>query len=80
MYVDAMRKLNLSTETRPFPYTLSWIQRGSSVTVDHHVSVSFTIGAKYKDVVWCDVVPMDVCHLLLGRPWQFDHSVMHDGY
>lgn len=22
---------------------------------------------------------MDVCHLLLGRPWQFDRSVLHDG-
>ncbi|PKI36368.1 hypothetical protein CRG98_043241, partial [Punica granatum] len=31
------------------------------------------------DYVWCDVVMMDVCHLLLGRPWQFDRSVSHDG-
>jgi hypothetical protein len=22
---------------------------------------------------------MDVCHILLGRPWQFDRSVIHDG-
>ena len=22
---------------------------------------------------------MDVCHLLLGRPWQYDRSVIHDG-
>ena len=22
---------------------------------------------------------MDVCHILLGRPWQFDHQMMHDG-
>lgn len=22
---------------------------------------------------------MDVCHILLGRPWQFDRKVMHDG-
>jgi hypothetical protein len=22
---------------------------------------------------------MDVCHLLLGRPWQYDRSVIYDG-
>lgn len=31
------------------------------------------------DSVWCDVVPMDACHLLLGRPWKFDRVVIHDG-
>ena len=42
------------------------------------VQVSFKIGA-YEDTVDCDVVPMTVCHLLLGRPWQFDKGAMHDG-
>lgn len=23
---------------------------------------------------------MDACHLLLGRPWEFDRRVIHDGY
>lgn len=25
--------------------------------------------------MWCDAVPMDACHLLLGWPWQFDQNV-----
>ncbi|KAK2971902.1 hypothetical protein RJ640_011683 [Escallonia rubra] len=29
--------------------------------------------------VYCDVVPMDACHILLGRPWQYDRKTMHDG-
>eukprot|EP00253_Pinus_taeda_P017651 PITA_17651 len=24
-------------------------------------------------------MPMDVCHILLGRPWQYDRKVFHDG-
>eukprot|EP00253_Pinus_taeda_P023839 PITA_23839 len=24
-------------------------------------------------------MPMDVCHILLGRPWQYDRKVVHDG-
>ena len=41
--------------------------------------VSFSIGPKYKDEVWCDVVDMDACHLLLGRPWQYERDVDHNG-
>ena len=41
--------------------------------------VSFSIGLKYKDDVWCDVVGMNACHLLLGRPWQYDRDVDHNG-
>lgn len=77
--VNAVAKLNLATEPHPSPYALMWIQSGSSVTVDRRVMINFSIGAKYRDSMWCDVVPMDACHLLLGRPWQFDRSVMHDG-
>ena len=24
-------------------------------------------------------MPMDVCHILLGRPWQYDRNAKHDG-
>jgi hypothetical protein len=34
---------------------------------------------EYKDKIICDVIPMDVCHVLLGRPWQYDRNVVHDG-
>ena len=27
----------------------------------------------------CDVLPLEVCGLLLGRPWQYDHNVIHAG-
>lgn len=31
------------------------------------------------DKLWCDVVSMTACSLLLGRPWQWDRSVIHHG-
>jgi len=30
--------------------------------------------------VWCDVIPIDICHIHLGRPWQYDHHALFDGY
>lgn len=32
----------------------------------------------YKDEALCDVVPMSVCHVLLGRPWQYDRGAIYD--
>ena len=39
--------------------------------------MEFQIGT-YKDVVLCDIMPMDVCHTLLGSPWKYDIKVVHD--
>ena len=33
----------------------------------------------YVDEIECDVLPLEVCGLLLGRPWQYDHNVTHAG-
>ena len=38
--------------------------------------MSFTIG-KCKDVVLCDVAPVEACHILLGKPWQIERNVKH---
>jgi hypothetical protein len=42
--------------------------------------VKFSLGKKYVDEAWCDVIPMTVCHMLLGRPWLYNRRVLYDGY
>ncbi|GKA17093.1 RNA-directed DNA polymerase [Tanacetum coccineum] len=34
----------------------------------------------YKDEVWCEDIPMDAAHILLGCPWQFYRKTKHDGF
>jgi Reverse transcriptase (RNA-dependent DNA polymerase)/RNase H-like domain found in reverse transcriptase len=75
-----VQKVPLKTEKHPKPYKLSWLEKGKCVQVYQCCLVNFSIGEKYRDEVWCDVVPMDACHLLLGRPWQFDRKVHYDGF
>lgn len=35
----------------------------------------FSIGKSYQCKFTWDVVDMDACHLLVGRPWEFDQNV-----
>ena len=75
---EAVQKLGLTTKKHPNPYKLSWLKKGNELTVSKRL-ISFSIGMKYKDNAWCDVVVMDACHLLLGRPWQYERGIQHDG-
>ncbi|XP_021831119.1 uncharacterized protein LOC110771169 [Prunus avium] len=76
---EAVQKLGLATEKHPHPYKLSWLKKENDVSVSRRCLVSFSIGTKYQDQVWCDVITMDTCHILLGRPWQYDRGAIHDG-
>jgi hypothetical protein len=73
-----VEKLELETIEHPSPYRVSWLQKGHQVNVAKQCLVEFKIGG-YNDKILSDVIPMDVCHLLLGRPWQYDRNVIHDG-
>jgi hypothetical protein len=75
---EMVEKLELEMIDHPSPYRVSWLQKGHQVTVTKQCLVEFKIGG-YNDKILCDVIPMDVCHLLLGRPWQYDRNVIHDG-
>ena len=41
--------------------------------------VPLAIG-RYEDKIVCKVLPVDACHILLGRQWQFDKRGVHDGF
>ena len=74
-----VEKLGMVTCKHPRPYKLQYLNDSGEVRVNKQVLVAFSIG-KYEDEVLCDVVPMQAGHLLLGRPWQFDRKVQHDGF
>src|SRR4051812_25502056 len=73
--VEALR---LSIWRIPEPKHLEWLNSCGMLNVTHKVCVPFTVG-DYVDEVECDVLPLDVCGLLLGRPWQHDRNSMHAG-
>ncbi|GKV24751.1 hypothetical protein SLEP1_g34324 [Rubroshorea leprosula] len=52
-------KLRLLVKDHPHPYELQWLQKGNEVKVTKCCLVSFSIGIRYQDEVWCDVILMD---------------------
>ncbi|GJY78298.1 putative reverse transcriptase domain-containing protein [Tanacetum coccineum] len=75
-----VEKLGLDTQDHPEPYQLTWLKKGNVVKVSKRCLIHFLIGKKYNDEVWCEVISMDACHILLGRPWQYDRRIKHDGF
>jgi hypothetical protein len=73
-----VEKLSLPTRKHSNPYYSQWLNDGGKIKVSRSVRVPFSIGA-YSDYVDCDVVPMEACSLLLGRPWQYDTDSLHHG-
>jgi hypothetical protein len=59
-------------------YKVSWLQKGHQVKVTKQCLVGFKISG-YRYEILCDVIHMDVCHVLLGRPLRYDRNFIHDG-
>ena len=73
---DLVNALSLPTRRLPKPHYMRWMNESGTLKITHKTRVKFSIG-NYMDTVDCDVVPMSACHLLLGRPWQFDLDATH---
>jgi hypothetical protein len=76
--LDLVKKLSLPTCPRLHPYHIQWFNDTGKVKVTQKVHVHFSIGM-YSDYADCDVVPMEACSLLLGRPWEYDNDALHHG-
>nr|AAQ72729.1 putative gag-pol polyprotein [Petunia x hybrida] len=71
-------QLKLPTMKHPKPYRLQWLSECGELKVVKQAMIKFKMGS-YVDEHLFDVVPMQACHLLFGRPWQFDRQVVHNG-
>jgi hypothetical protein len=65
--LDLVEKLDLTTRQHSYPYKLQWFNNSGKTKVTKSARISFFIGS-YHDTADFDVVPMQVCSILLGRP------------
>lgn len=59
---EAISKLALFTEPHPAPYKLVWLNSKTEVRISKRCRVPFSVGPNYKDLICCDVMPMEACH------------------
>ncbi|XP_022876875.1 uncharacterized protein LOC111395090 [Olea europaea var. sylvestris] len=72
---SAVTKFGFKPEPHPRPFKVAWVNR-TSLPVTHRCLVFLTFGP-YSEDLYCDILPMVVAHVLLGRPWLYDHDVKH---
>ena len=66
----------MPTEKHPKPYKVAWVD-DHSITMTGRCLVPFKIWI-CEDEMWCDIIPMNIAHILLGQPWLFDREVYTD--
>jgi hypothetical protein len=64
---DLVSKLALTTRLHKHPYHIQWLNDSDKAKITQTARVHFSLGS-YSKFVDCDVVPMQACSLLLGRP------------
>ena len=64
---DLVKKLELTTRPHKHPYHIQWLNDSGKAKVTQTARVHFFLGP-YSEFVNCEVVPMQACSLLLGRP------------
>ncbi|GJW18351.1 hypothetical protein Tco_0025787 [Tanacetum coccineum] len=65
--------------SRASSFQIGWIKKGPTLKVNDICKVPIAIGKHYNELVPCDVVDIEACHVLLGRPWKQDMDVTHQG-
>ena len=64
---EAVKKFQLKTKSHPKPCKLIWLHKDIEVIMDRHCLVLFSMSKRCFDNVWCDMVYMNTCHLLLCK-------------
>jgi hypothetical protein len=55
---------------------LGWVCDNSQVQVTKHCKLQFAITSSFMDEVELDVVPLDICGMVLGSPYLYDRKAI----
>ena len=71
---EIVKKLHLETKLHPKPYPLGWVCDNVQlqVTKQYRLRVAITFG--FVDEVDLDLVPLDICGIVLGSPYLYDRK------
>jgi hypothetical protein len=73
---DTVKKLKLEAIPHPKPYPLGWICDNAKLQVTRRCKLRFAITAHFFDEVELDVIPLDICGIVLGSPYLYDRKAI----
>jgi hypothetical protein len=71
-----VNNLVYETKSHPKPYPLGWICGDNNLQVTRQCKIKFAITSNYVDEVELDIVPLDICEIVLGRPYLYDRKAI----
>jgi hypothetical protein len=75
---DIVKKLHLETTPHPKPYPLGWICDNAKLHVTRRCKIKLGITANFIDGLELDVIPLDICGIVLGSPYLYDmRAIFH---
>jgi len=72
IFASTVKMLGLTPVPHPNPYKVSWVD-STSIPIQSRCQVQIQMQS-YQEKIWCDVLPMGVSSIILGRPWLYDHD------
>ena len=75
--VEVIKRMDLPMTPHPHPYTISWIQQGRDLQVSQQCRLPYDI-KPFKDEVLCDIAPLEVCDVVLGKPYLWKWHVVYE--
>ena len=66
--------MGLRTKPHKKPYPLGWVCKDKILQVTRQCDLKFAITSKFVDEVELDVVPLDICGIVLGSPYLYDRK------
>jgi hypothetical protein len=71
------KQTNLPMTTHPHPYTIGYLHQGRDLHFNQQCLLPYDI-KPFKDEVLCDISPVEVCDVLLGKPYLWKCHVVYE--
>lgn len=69
---EVVKQLGLERKPHKEPYSFVWMRKKDKLQVTKKCNLKFTITSKYINEVEFDMVPLDICEIVLGSLYLYD--------
>jgi len=71
-----VKKLGLATTPHKKPYPLRWLNDKAQLQVTRQCKLKFSFRSSFVDEVELDIIPLDICGIVLGSPYLYDRKAI----